>query len=225
MAIRHAKDVLRRILEDDAFGGRLEEIARLPGRRVANPLMAIFYEGDTRTRWRAITAFGIVVATLADQNLEAARILVRRLRWHLNDESGGIGWGAPEALGECLARHPRLAAEYAHLLAAYIQPGGNFLEHPLLQRGLLWGLGRLAHARPGLLTAAAPHVHPFLQSDDPYHRGLGAWVAAGLGDRSARALLATLGRDRSLIRLYRAFELEEHSVAALAAAALAALTP
>jgi len=38
---------------------------------------------------------------------------MRRLMWNLNDESGGIGWGNPEAMGEILACHEALANEYA----------------------------------------------------------------------------------------------------------------
>jgi len=35
--------------------------------------------------------------------------------WSLNDESGGIGWGAPEAMGAIMARHTGLADEYANI--------------------------------------------------------------------------------------------------------------
>jgi hypothetical protein len=43
---------------------------------------------------------GEVMAHLADKDMESARVIMRRLMWSLNDESGGIGWGAPEAMGE-----------------------------------------------------------------------------------------------------------------------------
>jgi len=100
------------------------------------------------------------MATLADADMEAARVVMRRMIWQLNEESGGIGWGMPEAMGETMARHEGLAQEYAHMLVSYIQEDGNFLEHVPLQRGVLWGLGRLAQARPWLVEEAARIFRP-----------------------------------------------------------------
>jgi hypothetical protein len=100
--------------------------------------------------------------------MESARVVMRRLMWNLNDESGGIGWGSPEAMGEITAGHGRLADEFAGILISYINPAGNFLEHELLQRGSLWGVGRLAHARPLLARPAVPFLPAFFESPDPY---------------------------------------------------------
>ncbi len=91
---------------------------------------------------------GMVVSNLADHDIESARVVMRRLMWNLNDESGGIGWGSPEAMGEIMARHSRLAQEFASILVSYINPDKNYIEHEILQRGVLWGIGRLAYERP-----------------------------------------------------------------------------
>jgi len=96
---------------------------------VINPLFSFLYNNDEQVRWRTVTAFGAVVAKLADEDMEAARIIMRRLMWNLNDESGGIGWGSPEAMGETLARHEGLAKEYARILLSYARQDGNYLEH------------------------------------------------------------------------------------------------
>ena len=58
---------------------------------------------DELIRWRAVSAMGIVTAALADARMDAARVIMRRMMWQLNDESGGIGWGIPEAMGEIMA--------------------------------------------------------------------------------------------------------------------------
>jgi hypothetical protein len=92
--------------------------------------------GEEKVKCAAVKAMGAVVAKLADHNMEAARIIVRRLMWNLNDESGGIGWGSPEAMGEILARHRGLAGEYAHILISYIREDGNYLENQVLQEGV-----------------------------------------------------------------------------------------
>ena len=58
---------------------------------------------------------GALVFSLAEQDMESARVVMRRLMWNLNDESGGIGWGSPEAMGEIMARHSGLAEEYSKI--------------------------------------------------------------------------------------------------------------
>ena len=107
---------------------------------------------------------------------------MRRLMWNLNDESGGIGWRArPEAMGEIVARSERLADEYGHILISYLDPDGNYLEHPLLQRGLLWGIGRFAHARPekGRIGRRFPASFPACR------RSVSLW-ACRMGHRAAQ---------------------------------------
>jgi hypothetical protein len=140
--------------------------------------------------------------------------------WNLNDESGGIGWGSPEALGEIMALHAGLADTYSHMLISYINPQGNFLEHEVLQYGLLWGLGRLAGIRPDLIRSAAPFLHPFLQSHDANHRGHAAWACGALRDASAGALLEQLTHDNTAIMFYHDLRLQHLTVGELAINAL-----
>ncbi|HEJ83533.1 MAG TPA: HEAT repeat domain-containing protein, partial [Desulfobacteraceae bacterium] len=154
----------------------LDALDQMPPRRVINPLFSILYQGDDRLRWAAITAMGRVVARLAGEDREAARVIMRRLMWNLNDESGGIGWGSPEAMGEILACHEGLAQEYAPILLSYARKDGNYLELEMLQRGLLWGIARLAQARPRLVQGAVLHLIPYLESQDPAVRGMAAHI-------------------------------------------------
>jgi hypothetical protein len=148
---------------------------------------------------------GHLTADLAGENMEEARQWMRRLMWSLNDESGSIGWGAPEAMAEIMARHERLAEEYAHMLVSYMRQDGNYLEHPQLQRGLLRGIGRLAAARPDLMKrhGAGLYLLPYLQSDDRIVQGLAAWCAGVLAVGEARPLLEALTDDETEIVLYR----------------------
>ena len=134
--------------------------------------------------------------------MEAARVIMRRMIWNLNDESGGIGWGMPEAMGEVMAQHQGLAGEYAMMLLSYIREDGNFLEHEPLQRGVLWGLGRLAQVWPELLKDATPHIHPFLSSENPALRGLAAWIMGLLGSGQDNGSLAKLENDETEVTLY-----------------------
>ncbi len=209
------KDVLQ-LLEADHFDTSLEKMRGAPARKIINAIFSFFYHIDERTRWRAVTAAGVVVSTLAEKEMESARVLMRRLIWNLNDESGGIGWGSPEAMGEIAARSEPLAREYSKMLLSYIRPDGNYLEHEILQRGVLWGVGRLAHARPRRTVAASPGLYPFLQSPDAYHRGLAAWALTAMGGLAAHPPLAPLQEDNAPLTLYRDQILEKTTVGLIA---------
>jgi hypothetical protein len=146
---RELKRIVATLLGSERFPASWESIRHLPGRQVVNPLFACFCHRDTLIRWHAVTAMGMVVSRLADENMESARVVMRRFMWNLNEESGGIGWGCPEALGECMARSERLADEYGRILLSYLHPERNFIEHPALQEGVLWGIGRLPFGPAG----------------------------------------------------------------------------
>jgi hypothetical protein len=220
MGSRQLKKILPALLKNEEFEKSLEEICRMPARRVISPLFSFFYNTDELIKWRAVTAMGVVVARLACEDLESARIVMRRLMWNLNDESGGIGWGSPEAMGEIMARHDRLAEEYACILVSYINEAGNFLEYEMLQRGVLWGLGRLAHARPDLVRDAAAYLPLFLRSKDAVHRGLAAWVAGAIPSEMTESLLKPLVTDEARIDIFINMNLEERTVGRLAVEAL-----
>lgn len=218
---RQIKHELLCLLKQDDFEKTLGTLSRFPARKAVSPLFSFLYNSDELVKYRAVTALGIIVADLAKQELESARVVMRRFIWNLNDESGGIGWGSPESMGEIMARSEPLAEEYAALFVSYMMPEGNFLEHPILQRGLLWGIGRLAHARPGFLQQTDKLFLIFLQSEDPFHRGLAAWALGAIGDRPVIKLLEPMTGDRFSMRIYSRFQIMDRSVGELAAEAIA----
>ncbi len=190
------------LLKADDFAEGLETVRSYPARRVINPLFSCLCSTEPEIKWRAITALGAVVANLAQDDMESARVVMRRMIWNLNDESGGIGWGLPETMGEVMARHEGLAREYAMILQSYIRTDGNFLEHEPLQRGVLWGLGRLAQEKPELVKTSIPHVQPFLSSEDAVLRGLAVWTLGFLGGDQVDAVLADLESDDTEVTLF-----------------------
>jgi len=184
-------DLLNRGVLDEA----LVEIGRLPPRQIINPLFSFIQSGNEKVKWGAVKVAGLVVSQLAESDLEAARVIMRRLMWNLNDESGGIGWGSPEVMGEILAAHNGLAQEYAHLLLSYAREEGNYLELEALQRGLLWGIGRLAEKRPDLVRGASASLLPHLESQDEVIRGLAARIMGLLQVKEALPRLRNLTQD------------------------------
>ena len=172
----------------------LEDICRAFGTcdptALLNPLFSSLCHTSEKVRWHGISVLGRVVAQIGDDNIEDARVIMRRFLWMLNDESGGIGWGVPEAMAEAMVHSDDLAAEYMHMLISYtlddgpeLYQNGNFLELPLLQRGVLWGLCRVAAKyRQFLLNGAiAETLVPYFDSADDQVAGLVCCLADSLG--------------------------------------------
>ena len=216
---RALKKTVRNLLNGRNLEEALDQLCQMKLRRVINPLVSFFYSGDEALRWHSITAAGAVISKMADQNIEDSRIIMRRLMWNLNDESGGIGWGSPEAMGEAMARSAKLAEEYTAILVSYLNPQGNFLEHPVLQRGVLWGIARLANSRAHMAAEAAPFLGAFMESGDPIHRGLAAWCARTLSSVAEVTIPAHIFKDNTVIRLYTGEAFRELPVYQLATGA------
>ncbi|MGB5747374.1 MAG: DVU0298 family protein [Desulfobacterales bacterium] len=217
---RQLKIQIRQHLQNEPFDKELDDICRLPLKRTISPLFSFLCSTDERIKWRAVTALGKVVSDLAMSDLESARVAMRRFIWNLNDESGGIGWGCPESMAEVMAQNDRLSDEYGCILISYIQPEGNYLEHEILQRGVLWGVGRLAHVRPQYTRSTGEYLIPYMESKDSYLRGLAVWAAGPAKGTETIPRLKELADDPSELMLYRDGKFEEPTVGELAREAL-----
>lgn len=213
------------LLRSRDVDGAVAELGQLPGRGFLNPLRSALCR-DEIAKWNAVTAMGILTAELADRDPESARVVMRTLMWNLTEESGGIAWGVPEAMAEIIACHETLAKEFVSILVSYAREDGNFLEYEPLQRGVVWGIGRVAQVRPELLRAhhAGRYLLPYLESDDAVVRGLAAWALGLLRTREAVPRLEALLADAEAVRLYLDRELVTSSVGELARRALDGLS-
>ena len=222
MSIREKRRITK-LLGSSNIEDVIEELRQLPVSKVINPLIGALCSNDEFVRWHAVTALGPIISDLADRDIEAARVVMRRFMWSLNDESGGIGWGSPEAMGEIMACHQGLAEEYTHVLVAFMREEGFFLELEMLQRGLMWGLGRLAQVRPALLRVrdAVPYLLPYLHSPDAEVRGLATWTLGLLQAKEAVSSLEKLHSDPNSIKFYFNRGFVEDTVGLLAEKALA----
>lgn len=217
---RQLKNIVRECLQQSDFEKGLTILSRLPPRQVVNPLFSAFCSLNDIVKWRAVMAMGSIVSNLTETDIESARVIMRRFIWNLNDESGGIGWGCPEAMGEIMALNAALANEYGCLLTAYIQPEGNYLEHPVLQRGAVWAVGRLAHARPQLICDCAQFLFPYITAEDANLRGLAAWAVTPFKDPRAKPFLEKISGDHSSFELFKEGHLVKEKVSRIAKQAL-----
>jgi hypothetical protein len=164
-------------------------------RRALATLFSLTFETDELVKWRAIEATGIAAAVKADRGLEIVRDFIRRCIWLMNDESGGLGWHAPEVIGEVLVNVPELIPEYAELLPHF------FHEEPF-KRGALFAVYRVGTVSPGLIENNAGKLRELQTDADPEIR-LIAQKALGLIGRSPNnASKARLSDGTTSVVLY-----------------------
>ncbi len=244
---RELKAKLAEALAGEDWSERVDGLAGGRPGDLVGPLFQMLLHRDDLVRWRAAEAFGLVVPALARQDMEAARVVMRQMMWRMNEESGNMGWGVAEAMGAVMAGHEGLAREYHTILASYVREAGgdichgNYLDNAALRRGVLWGLGRLAQARPELARKAMPDLLLVLdpargvegktaaeavECHDAVSRGLACWVLAQLarsGDAlgpGGRAAVAARIDDRTGLDLFHGGRLTRTSVGALCRNAL-----
>lgn len=229
MSRRELKKTILAILAEDNLTTVQQKLADYRDKDILNPLFSALCSADARVRWHAVTAFGHVVPRIARQDMEAGRIIMRRLLWSLNDESGGIGWGAPEAMAESMLHYEPLAREYLHMLVSYIRQDGeepfqegNYIELPQLQQGVLWGIARLSPCFGQSLRTlgAATYLKHYLFAADGTVRGLAVWCLGLLGEKSLIRAIPQLAGDLWQVRLYRDGDFTDFTVAALVRQAL-----
>ena len=90
---------------------------------------------------------GRVAKALAGTNHEFLRIAVRKLLWSLSDESGGIGWSAPELIGEIVCADPGRFADIVPLIAEVYT-----IEEEMFRPGSALRLNGIAEVGPDLVA-------------------------------------------------------------------------
>jgi hypothetical protein len=225
LSSRQVKRQVRQALAANDWRERLKMLTAGEGRpsqAFITALLAALSSGQNMVRWRAVSFLGQTMAGLAGNDPEAARQVMRRLVWGLNEESGAVAWGAPEALGEIMAHSPFLAKEFVNLLLAYVSDCDLALDFAPLRAGAVWGLGRLAQARPGLLLerGAGEVLLALSQEADPQVRGMAVWALGWLGGAGVKKRLAELTEDNAEVELFDHEELGSIRIKGLARQAL-----
>jgi hypothetical protein len=142
----------------------LEKVAVLAevDRKVMSQLIRLAYNKDTIVGWRAILAIGLAARKLAGRDQTFLRETCRKLLWSLTDESGGIGWSAPEILGEIVSSDPQVFADLVPLVASVF-----WIEEKVFRPGVLYALKRIAEAAPSVVIANHQVLSASLLDRDP----------------------------------------------------------
>ena len=225
--MRNVKTRFRQLLEAPDWRVHLPEVAG-EGLSAVGPLLSFLLLSPC-LRHRAAVALGAVVAGLEREQPEAVRNIMRRLMWHMNEESGNIGWGIPEAFGEIAAACPQAGREFHRVLISYIielEKDDNFCDQDVLRRSCYWAIGRLAQSRPDLAAPARPWLRKGAALDrDTVCRGMAAWALSCLGptldDMPVLRTLAASG-DQTPCTIFDGQTVHDLPLADMAARALSA---
>jgi hypothetical protein len=196
-----------------------DAIVELAGRRkrVLSFLTALTYDPDPLINWRAVEAIGLAAGRIADEDPEFVRNHLRRLMWLLSDESGGIGWRAPEMMGEIVRDRPEQFGEFVPIIISLLDMEEE--DAARFRPGILWAIGRLGEVMPDRVKAAVALIIPCLDDPNPQTRGLAAWCLGELGAGEHLAGHDVL-RDESPVDFYVDGQLVRQSVGQLARDAL-----
>jgi hypothetical protein len=145
----------------------LSSVAKLSlkEKRVFSRLIRLSYAKDTLVGWRAILTVGMAARNLAGTDPAFLRETCRKLLWSLTDESGGIGWSAPELLGEIVSADPKQFADIVPLIASVYE-----VEEDVFRAGVLYALARIAEKAPELAVCHQKVIIRSLADKDPLVR-------------------------------------------------------
>ena len=132
-------------------------------KRVLSFLTALTYDKDATVSDNAIKAMGLAAKSIAKRDPEYIRNYLLRLFWLVNDESGGIGWRAPEMIGEILYNCPRFV-QFFPLLISLLDLETE--DAPRFRTGTLWAIGRVAQVNRRGMLLALPHVQTFTTNNE-----------------------------------------------------------
>jgi hypothetical protein len=198
--------------------GDSNELLRLcqTDERYWHALRLYFYETDENLRWPAIEAVAELMGRWwHESRRERVHEYIRRLLWLLNDESGGMGWSAPETIAETIIRIPELLEPYGHIMISYVLKGQGLLN------GSLWAIGCLGKQVKEALYIYQDKVLAAFDSDEPETLALAAWAMGATDFAPAVPRLEMLRDRKEIVRIYIDGHFKEKSLGGWANEAIA----
>ena len=157
--------------------------------KIVRYLISISYDKSELIAWRSIEAIGRVAALVSLESPEFGRNNIRRLIWSIRDESGGIGWSAPEMIGEIVRNNSAMYTDIPQIL-------WSFMEEEFLQKGIIWAIGRIAESSPELVQFSIPELKEYCVKARPDMRLYAVWALCKFG------IIPELAQDSENITAY-----------------------
>jgi len=161
------KSDLKNVVNASLESNDLESVVSIvkENRKVLSLLVRMAYDKDTLVGWRAIKAIGLSAKALVKTDYDFLRETVRKLLWSLSDESGGIGWAAPEIMGEIASADPEKFSDIIPLIAEVYD-----IEEKVFRPGVLYALGKIAEVSPDLVMPFKDLIRRALSESEPLTR-------------------------------------------------------
>jgi hypothetical protein len=154
-------------------------------------------EKDGILRWRAIESVGCLMNKWwCEGDKEKVREYVRRQLWALNEESGSIGWSAPEIIAETIIHIPELLEPYGSIMLTHALRGEAIID------GVLWAIGRLGRQIREAVASFQDEVLAVFESNNPDILGLAAWAMGRTEFLPALPELRNLSDRTERVRIY-----------------------
>jgi len=210
---------LKNELKQALLAGDYARVAELASadKRTFGKLVALAYNKEELLCWRAIEAIGAAAAAVAKENQASVRNAVQRILWSAREESGGMGWSAPELLAEIAIAAPRNFPDIPPIIISLHSED----EEKVFLKGVLRAAGRMGEAGITGITGSDRIIRDSLGNEDPAVRGMAVWAASRAGVKAREAIGGLTGDDGKLT-IYENGELVQRSVGELAREALAA---
>ena len=177
----------------------------LANRKVLSVLVRLAYHKDTIVGWRAILAIGRISAIFVRSNAAYLRETIRKLLWSLSDESGGIGWSAPEILGEIVTADTKKMADVIPLIAEVYT-----IEEKVFRPGVMYALKRIAETDPDAISDYQDLIVDGFSDDNPLTRAYALQLVDLLSGRTElrdseamKAGILRLTSDKSEVWIYQ----------------------
>lgn len=187
-------------------------------RKVLSELVRLAYDKETLVGWRAIKTVGLVAKEMIKTDPAFLRETTRKLLWSLSDESGAIGWSAPEILGEIVSAHPQRFRDIIPLVAEVYD-----IEEKVFRPGVLYALSIIADVNPESVSAHKDLAMRGLSDDNPSARVYAIEFVRKLKSLlseeervSVDKLLQDLSADRAEVWIYGKSDFESIQVGELA---------
>jgi hypothetical protein len=201
------KEQVRYLLEK----GLLDVVGKLAvkDKNVIKWLISFSYDKEDKITWRAIESMGHVAVDLRAAHLNILRETVRRLLWSMSDESGGIGWSAPEILGEIIRSDPEEFQDIIPIL-------WSSREEESFRPGAVWAMVRVAGVRPDMVTFSTSDLRELASDVNPSVRGYAALLVGATAVDGKEDILRQLSDDLDILPVYSDGSLRKSTVSELA---------
>mgnify|MGYP005843765479 CR=1 FL=1 len=201
------------LLQDGNIGEAVSQCEA--DRRAWKLLRTLIYETDEEVLWPALEAIGEVMRRRwSTGRKESVREYIRALLWSLSDESGGIGWNAPQTIAEIIVHIPELAVPYASMAIS------RALEEPPLVPSGLWAIGRLGPLAGATVDFCREAILDSFKHSDPRVLALVAWAAGQSAFAPALLFLYQIEKRPEPVRLWVGGHFEQKTLGEWAAQAI-----